>query len=185
MKTLFEQVTTIFDIIKEVGEVDPGAAEILTRGMTLSINTLQQAAQNNGEVPTDMSEQIQMVTSTLGFNLEEIVRHIIRTTPADGGQSGDGVCSTCGKPNCGGGNTSISNKAADEETLNFIFNNSEDVADTKTNGVTEQVDAIIELDKEAVTVIQPAVDDYEKFLAESRVKENLADLSKEINQLLK
>jgi len=123
-----DKLSDIFDIIKEIGNEDKGVANILMEGFGISINIIEQVANDpdNKRSDFDLKDQINMVSESLGFSLDELVLDIVSKADDD---------------------TMNKNKEADEETLDFI------TAD---------------------------VDDYEEFLKENSVKDDLEFLKQEI-----
>jgi len=123
-----DKLSAIFDIIKEIGNEDKGVANILMEGFGISINIIEQVANDpdNKRSDFDLKDQINMVSESLGFSLDELVLDIVSKADDD---------------------TMNKNKEADEETLDFI------TAD---------------------------VDDYEEFLKENSVKDDLEFLKQEI-----
>ena len=97
-------------------------------GFGISINIIEQVANDpdNKRSDFDLKDQINMVSESLGFSLDELVLDIVSKADDD---------------------TMNKNKEADEETLDFI------TAD---------------------------VDDYEEFLKENSVKDDLEFLKQEI-----
>mgnify|MGYP007066229061 FL=1 len=123
-----DKLSAIFDIIKEIGNEDEGVANILMEGFSISLNIIEQVANDpdNKRSDFDLKDQINMVSESLGFSLDELVLDIVSKAADD---------------------TMNKNKEADEETLDFI------TAD---------------------------VDDYEEFLKENSVKDDLEFLKQEI-----
>jgi hypothetical protein len=128
MMDVNDKLSAIFDIIKEIGNEDKGVANILMEGFGISINIIEQVANDpdNKRSDFDLKDQINMVSESLGFSLDELVLDIVSKADDD---------------------TMNKNKEADEETLDFI------TAD---------------------------VDDYEEFLKENSVKDDLEFLKQEI-----
>ncbi len=128
MMDVNDKLSAIFDIIKEIGNEDEGVANILMEGFGISINIIEQVANDpdNKRSDFDLKDQINMVSESLGFSLDELVLDIVSKAADD---------------------TMNKNKEADEETLDFI------TAD---------------------------VDDYEEFLKENSVKDDLEFLKQEI-----
>ena len=128
MMDVNDKLSAIFDIIKEIGNEDEGVANILMEGFGISINIIEQVANDpdNKRSDFDLKDQINMVSESLGFSLDELVLDIVSKADDD---------------------TMNKNKEADEETLDFI------TAD---------------------------VDDYEEFLKENSVKDDLEFLKQEI-----
>jgi|SaaInlV_150m_DNA_4_1039716.scaffolds.fasta_scaffold07012_2 hypothetical protein len=128
MMDVNDKLSDIFDIIKEIGNEDKGVANILMEGFGISINIIEQVANDpdNKRSDFDLKDQINMVSESLGFSLDELVLDIVSKADDD---------------------TMNKNKEADEETLDFI------TAD---------------------------VDDYEEFLKENSVKDDLEFLKQEI-----
>ena len=128
MMDVNDKLSDIFDIIKEIGNEDKGVANILMEGFGISINIIEQVANDpdNKRSDFDLKDQINMVSESLGFSLDELVLDIVSKADDD---------------------TMNKNKEAGEETLDFI------TAD---------------------------VDDYEEFLKENSVKDDLEFLKQEI-----
>lgn len=128
MMDVNDKLSAIFDIIKEIGNEDEGVANILMEGFGISLNIIEQVANDpdNKRSDFDLKDQINMVSESLGFSLDELVLEIVSKADDD---------------------TMNKNKEADEETLDFI------TAD---------------------------VDDYEEFLKENSVKDDLEFLKQEI-----
>ena len=128
MMDVNDKLSAIFDIIKEIGNEDEGVANILMEGFSISLNIIEQVANDpdNKRSDFDLKDQINMVSESLGFSLDELVLDIVSKAADD---------------------TMNKNKEADEETLDFI------TAD---------------------------VDDYEEFLKENSVKDDLEFLKQEI-----
>jgi uncharacterized protein (DUF1697 family) len=132
--TIVQKINDIIKLIGEITDEDEYVGKILFQGLGTSINTLEvvfktiELESKIGEKvePLDVSAQIELVSSVLGFSLEEMVTHIVQKN-----------------------SEVISDKEPDKETMEFL---------------TANVD----------------VDDYEKFLEENKVKDNLNFLSKEI-----
>jgi hypothetical protein len=125
--TITEKIDQIIKIMGEIVEEDENIGKVLFQGLGVSINILETVSKNGFDQPIDVSEQIDLVTNTLGFSLEELVMHIIQNNSDE----------------------SLSDKEPDKETIDFLTSNI-------------------------------PVDDYERFLEENKVKDNLNFLSKEI-----
>jgi hypothetical protein len=132
---LNEKIEDISKIIDEINEYDSGVGRLFLEGFGITLRVLKEVAEKGNRDEIDMSEQIEMVTTALGFPLEDLIMHVLETKFA-------------GQDNAGGVGYDI-NKVVDEETLDFI---------------TSDVDT----------------DDYEKFLEDNKVKENLDFLKAEL-----
>jgi len=133
---LNEKIEDISKIIDEINEYDSGAGRLFLEGFGITLRVLKEVAEKGNRDEIDMSEQIEMVTTALGFPLEDLIMHVLETKFA--GQNNAGVGYDI-------------NKEVDEETLDFITS-------------TSDVDT----------------DDYEKFLEDNKVKENLDFLKAEL-----
>jgi len=131
---LNEKIEDISKIIDEINEYDSGVGRLFLEGFGITLRVLKEVAEKGNRDEIDMSEQIEMVTTALGFPLEDLIMHVLETKFA--GQNNAGVGYDI-------------NKVVDEETLDFI---------------TSDVDT----------------DDYEKFLEDNKVKENLDFLKAEL-----
>ena len=126
---IIEKLQQINDIINEVAEEDTGVANVLRDSFTLSYSILEAVAKHGGTIQElDVSDQITLVSNTLGIDMEQLVIHAIT-------EFNDQM--------------DLEQKAADEQTLAFI---------------TADED----------------VDDYERFIDENKVKENLDFLKGEV-----
>jgi hypothetical protein len=126
---IIEKLQQIIDIINEIAEEDVGVANVLRDSFELSFNLLETIAKQNGTISElDVSDQITLVSDTLGIDMEQLVIHAIT-------EFNDQM--------------DLEQKAADEQTLAFI---------------TADED----------------VDDYERFIDENNVKENLDFLKGEV-----
>jgi hypothetical protein len=125
MNTIVDKLTEIGKIISEIETEDPGMAGILREGFGLSLNIIKEVSEKGSRGVVDISEHIEIVSRVLNVPLRDLVMHIIQTQ----------------QPN------DVSDKAPDQETLDFITSN---------------------------------MDDYEKFLAQNKAKEDLDFLSKSI-----
>jgi len=126
---IIEKLQQITDIINDIAKEDQGVANILRDGFGLSFNILESVAKHGGEIEElDVSDQITLVSNTLGIDMEQLVIHAIT-------EFNDQM--------------DLEQKAADEQTLAFI---------------TADED----------------VDDYERFIDENNVKENLDFLKGEV-----
>lgn len=126
---IIEKLQQINDIINEVAEEDTGVANVLRDSFTLSYGILEAVAKHGGTIQElDVSDQITLVSNTLGIDMEQLVIHAIT-------EFNDQM--------------DLEQKAADEQTLAFI---------------TADED----------------VDDYERFIEENKVKENLDFLKGEV-----
>jgi hypothetical protein len=126
---IIEKLQQINKLIDEVAEEDTGVANVLRDCFGLSFNILEAVAKNNGNISElDVSDQITLVSETLGIDMEQLVIHAIT-------EFNDQM--------------DLEQKAADEQTLAFI---------------TADED----------------VDDYERFIEENNVKENLDFLKGEV-----
>ena len=126
---IIEKLQQMIDIINEIAEEDVGVANVLRDSFELSFNLLETIAKQNGTISElDVSDQITLVSDTLGIDMEQLVIHAIT-------EFNDQM--------------DLEQKAADEQTLAFI---------------TADED----------------VDDYERFIDENNVKENLDFLKGEV-----
>lgn len=120
---IVEKITEIMQKIDEIDQIDKATGTILYHAFGIGVNLIHHQV-NNPDVEVnklEISEQIQLVTDTLGIDLKLLVSEIINNEY----------------------NTNeISSKEVDEASLAFI------VADEE-------------------------VDDYETFIEENKIKENL------------
>ena len=106
---IVEKLTQITTIINEINEEDPGTAQFLWEGFSLSLNLLREAGEGklasreNGDV--DVSEHMAIISRLLGFSLEELIQNIIKNQAAS---------------------TVETNKEADAATLEFITGDLDD-----------------------------------------------------------
>lgn len=105
--TVIEKLNLIFALIKEIGEEDKLIGDVLMSNYQRAINTVQSISSNT---PTDVSEQIKLVTELLGINLEELVKTIIEED-YNMNQTGD----------------FINSGEADKATMDFITNTSQNI----------------------------------------------------------
>lgn len=119
-----DKLGIIFDTIKQIGEEDPAVGALLFESFGISLRTLQQVAAKGGRDTIEASEQIEMVSTALGFSLADLVRYVV-----DKNSIVEGV------------------KEPDQQTLDFITSE---------------------------------LDDYEKFIAENKAKEDINFLASKI-----
>lgn len=91
-----EKMVKIQELIGEISKENEVIGAILLEGFGMSINLIRQKIDNPEAKSIDVSEQIQVVSSILGFSLEEMVTSILETKSAQ------------------------SDKPADADTLEFI-----------------------------------------------------------------
>lgn len=108
-----DKMALIFELIKEIGEEDKLVGDVLMVNFERSVKTLQAAKDNT---PTDVSDQIRLVTDLLGIDLEVLVKTIIEQDYAMN-QSGDFV-------NSG---------EAEQATIDFIVGNSQNINNQNNN----------------------------------------------------
>lgn len=138
--TTIDKMTQIFELIKEIKEENEPVGDLLLANFKNAVDTIDAA--NNKEV-LDISAKIETLSRLLGYDLVELVTHILERDYINN-QNGDFVIPT----------------EADKETVDFILGNTKSINNTKESSIS--------------------IDDYEKFLAESNLKENLEFLNKEI-----
>ena len=122
MMDVNDKLSDIFDIIKEIGNEDKGVANILMEGFGISINIIEQVANDpdNKRSDFDLKDQINMVSESLGFSLDELVLDIVSKADDD---------------------TMNKNKEADEETLDFITADVDDYEELlKENSVKDDLE---------------------------------------------
>ncbi|MFZ9615194.1 MAG: hypothetical protein ACO3AG_00820 [Fluviibacter sp.] len=105
--TAIEKLNLIFALIKEISEEDKVIGDVLMTNYKNAINTIQAISTGT---PTDISEQITLITELLGIDLEVLVKTIIEKDYGVN-QSGDFV-------NSG---------EADKATMDFITGNSQNI----------------------------------------------------------
>jgi hypothetical protein len=108
-----DKIALIFELIKEIGKEDKLVGDVLMVNFERSVKTLQAAKDNT---PTDVSDQIRLVTDLLGIDLEVLVKTIIEQDYAMN-QSGDFV-------NSG---------EAEQATIDFIVGNSQNINNQNNN----------------------------------------------------
>lgn len=127
--TVADKLTQIYKLIGEIKEEDPGVGIILQDGFEISYRLIDTIVKNDGKIEElDASDQIEIVTKTLGIDIEQLIVHTLTQFNEE---------------------AEVAQKAADEATMAFI---------------TADED----------------VDDYEKFIEENKVKENLDFLKGEV-----
>ena len=136
--TIIDKMTQIFELIKEIKEENEPVGDLLLANFKNAVDTID-AANNKQEL--DISAKIETLTRLLGYDLEEIVTHILERDYINN-QNGDFVDS----------------KEADKTTIDFILGNTKSINNTE----------------------ESSIDDYEKFLADSNLKESMEFLKKEI-----
>ncbi len=93
------------NIFKEIQSIeDEGVRKILVESFSISLNILKNVVENGKRTDFDISDHITMVSEALNIDIEEVVKGIIDK------QNQEYI---------------NSNKEADEETLDFITNNSD------------------------------------------------------------
>jgi hypothetical protein len=102
-----EKLNQMFTLINEMLDIDPTVSQIMANGFFLSVNLLQAVAEKGTKEISDVSKQIELVSTVLGFNLEEMVSAIIQ----EKSQQGAGI---------------ENSKEPDEETLKFITSDMDD-----------------------------------------------------------
>ncbi len=121
--SVVDKLCDIEKIINEIDVEDPGMASILREGFGLSLNLIKQVAENGPRKEIDISEHIDIMSRILGVSLSDLVMNIMQSQEQ------------------------TSDKAPDQETLDFITSD---------------------------------LDDYEKFLAQNKAKDDLDFLTKNI-----
>jgi hypothetical protein len=101
-----EKIAQIHTLIQEIDEEAPAIGTILLEGFNLSLKTLKAVAEKGERSEVDISDHINIVCNALGIDLKDIVQQIL-----NGMQQNDSV---------------DSNKAPDQETLEFITSNLDD-----------------------------------------------------------
>lgn len=130
--TTIDKLNGILQLITEIKGEDEALGTILLNNFGNVINGID-AAQNGKDL--QINDQIQIISSILGFNLEEIVKNIIEK---DYGMDQNGDL--------------VNSEEADKESIDFILGN---INNTK-------------------------IDDYEQFLEDNNVKENMEFLKGEL-----
>jgi hypothetical protein len=105
MKNLTDRINDIFNIILEIKQDDPGAAEILAEGLDMSIKLIEQVVLNQGKGQIDVSEKIEIVSNVLGFSLPDLVTHVLKQQQED---------------------SMNTDKQVDQDTLDFITSDLDD-----------------------------------------------------------
>lgn len=85
-----EKITEIVEIIKTINNEQ--VAYVLTSSIRLAMKTIEQLGniENKKQQNFDLSDQIDFVNDTLGFNLEDLVQHIVKNNfQEDGVVGGD------------------------------------------------------------------------------------------------
>jgi len=136
--TIITKMNQIFELIKEIKNENDAIGSLLLANFKNAVDTIEAA---NNKTELDISEKIETVTKLLGYDLEELVKHIIEKDYINN-QAGDLVAS----------------KEADAATIDFILGNAKSINNTDDS----------------------SIDDYEKFLADNNLKENMEFLKKEI-----
>lgn len=136
--TIITKMNQIFELIKEIKTENDAIGLLLLGNFKNAVDTIEAA---NNKTELDISEKIETVTKLLGYDLEELVKHIIEKDYINN-QAGDLVAS----------------KEADAATIDFILGNAKSINNTDDS----------------------SIDDYEKFLADNNLKENMEFLKKEI-----
>lgn len=122
---LDEKLGVILDTIKDIGTEDQAVGQILMEGFGISLNILKEVSAKGNRDVINMDEQLEVVTTILGFSLEELVRHILDTRM-----------------------NAESTKEVDQETLNFITSDVDDYEKFLSENKIEEVkDTINTLDK--------------------------------------
>lgn len=111
--TAISKLELIFALTKEIQTEDALVGDVLMVNLQRAVKTLQAAKDN---VPTDVSEQIHLITDLLGIDLEVLVKTIIEQDYAMN-QSGDFV-------NSG---------EAEQATIDFIVGNSQNINNQNNN----------------------------------------------------
>jgi hypothetical protein len=107
---LMNKLTEIFTIIKSMEEDTPEVADVLMRGLSTSMRLIQQIATREESDDLNVEDQLNMVCTALGFNLEDLVMHIVQKNfPAGQATTQD-----------------ESNKDPDQDTLDFITSDLDD-----------------------------------------------------------
>ena len=111
--TVIDNLNALLNLIREIQKEDALVGDILMVNLKRAINTMQ--AIKDG-VPTDISEQIALLTDLLGIDIEVLVKTIIEQD-YNINQNGDFV-------NSG---------EADKETIDFIVGNSQNINNQNNN----------------------------------------------------
>jgi hypothetical protein len=107
---VMNKLTEIFTIIKSMEEETPEVSAALMRGLSTSMRLIQQVAVRDEKDDLNVDDQINMVTAALGFNLEDMVMHIVQKNfPAGQSTTLDGA-----------------GKDPDQDTLDFITSDLDD-----------------------------------------------------------
>lgn len=111
--TVIDNLNALLNLIREIQKEDALVGDILMVNLKRAINTMQ--AIKDG-TPTDISEQIALLTDLLGIDIEVLVKTIIEQD-YNINQNGDFV-------NSG---------EADKETIDFIVGNSQNINNQNNN----------------------------------------------------
>lgn len=136
--TIIDKMNKIFELIKEIKDENDAIGSLLLVNFKSAVDTMEAA---NNKVELDISEKLETISKLLGYDLEQLVTHILEKDYINS-QSGDFVNS----------------KEADAATIDFIIGNT-----TSINNKDGE-----------------SIDDYEKFLADNKLKENMEFLKQEI-----
>jgi len=105
-KIIVEKINDITNSIKDIGKINGHIASLLTEGLFLSINLIEEFQNGTFDrTDIDVSEHLEIVNRVLGISLQDLVKHIIEENNK---------------------NNEISSKEADKETLDFITSNLDD-----------------------------------------------------------
>lgn len=119
---ILKKIEDMVNIANDIKEQNEGIGDIFLMNIMNSMDIIK--AYNNKD-NLDISDKIKLISSLLGVDLEEMVKHIIEK------------------------NSGINQSETEKDVVDFIINNSK-------------------------------IDDYEKFLQENSVKENLSYLKETI-----
>lgn len=136
--TIIDKMNKIFELIKEIKDENDAIGSLLLVNFKSAVDTMEAA---NNKVELDISEKLETISKLLGYDLEQLVTHILEKDYINS-QSGDFVNS----------------KEADAATIDFIIGNT-----TSINNKDGE-----------------SIDDYEKFLVDNKLKENMEFLKQEI-----
>ena len=106
MTTVIEKIENVYALIKEIADEDPAVGNLLLEGFGVAVNTIKTVAENGERKEVDLNAQVAMVTKALGYNLEDLVMHVIQEM---GSGQQPGIESEI-----------LNAKAPDAETLEFI-----------------------------------------------------------------
>jgi len=112
---LLAKLTAIANLIKDVEQDNPEISGIVMQGFSLALRTIQQKADAVDAKEVNLDAQLDFVSKALGFNLDEIIMHVVQQQfPAGDPNTLDGNYVP------GRSSQAESQKIADEATLDFI-----------------------------------------------------------------